>query len=343
MAPHLIEILKYNSYTGIEKTYCIPIQLEMTNKILMKYLYISFILILIAKYSVAQNWYQHGSEWYFDNIELLDYEAHGYETYVVIKDTLISDSLSKLIFHKKYHFATGDLIKNDSLIIYENKGEVYLRHDSSFKLMYNFNLDAKDTLSVKVVQYPICDSVSPITVDSVKTIELPENIFDVQYLSYNYYVEGKKETKTDSIIEQIGNIQSFIYQPTCGSESWNNNILRCFINNDIFFKTNWWLNQYPNAPCDTLIDESADINNIVFDDPLRLYPNPAIDYIEVYSANIPITEVSIYDINGNLIQNKKLASKKVKLYLNKLPGNGIYIIRVSNMESNSVEKLIKIK
>lgn len=80
--------------------------------------------------------------------------------------------------------------------------------------------------------------------------------------------------------------------------------------------------------------EEIDIN-------LTLYPNPAADFVvlSVRDSNIQNMTYLLYDMQGKLIENKKLNSNQTSLSMADL-ANDIYFIKV--LENDSELKVFKI-
>ncbi|MDP1745030.1 MAG: T9SS type A sorting domain-containing protein [Bacteroidota bacterium] len=84
--------------------------------------------------------------------------------------------------------------------------------------------------------------------------------------------------------------------------------------------------------------EEIDIN-------LTLYPNPAADFVvlSVWDSNIQNMTYLLYDMQGKLIENKKLNSNQTSISMADL-ANDIYFIKVLDNDSElKVFKIIKNK
>jgi len=76
-------------------------------------------------------------------------------------------------------------------------------------------------------------------------------------------------------------------------------------------------------------------------DNLILYPNPANNMITV--KTVPTTKddfASIYNIQGELIQQKLLQNTKTEIDISNL-AKGMYVVKVSNMETTIVKHFVK--
>lgn len=73
---------------------------------------------------------------------------------------------------------------------------------------------------------------------------------------------------------------------------------------------------------------------------IKLYPNPAVDYVNISSSNKEIKEVQMYDITGKQVQFFVQKGKEITLNISALPA-GIYIAKIKTDEGWFSQKLIK--
>lgn len=86
--------------------------------------------------------------------------------------------------------------------------------------------------------------------------------------------------------------------------------------------------------------ELVSINNITYDNQIRIYPNPADDFIE-FSQNFRLCDecrIKVFDTNGKLIESFNYTNKRI--YIGDLKA-GIYFIEVSDRDKRRIGKLIK--
>lgn len=290
----------------------------------------------------SQEWYQIGTEWYFNQQILLDYPAHGYVKYTVEKDTLVDSENAKMIIHKTYWFSNGDVTDIDTLFVREDNGQVFRWNGSEYILMYDFTLNQGDTLDLEVVNNN-CDSISPIIVDSINILEIDGIQLDVQYLSYTVVLNNQIEVIIDKVIERIGRIEEFSYIPSCGIDivPWGNNLLRCYVENEFSFRSDWWSLDYPDAPCDTTIDGSTDIELIQQDRQINLYPNPCTNFLNINHSSSMIMSVKMFNSSGQLLKCLEPHDNYLRMDIRTFE-SGIYNI-VIETENHSVSRnLIKL-
>ncbi|MBP7496615.1 MAG: T9SS type A sorting domain-containing protein [Bacteroidales bacterium] len=303
-------------------------------------------LIIIPITIKSQTWYPIGATWYFNYQSMVNFPANGYTKYTVVKDTIIAEKLSKLINIETIEY-TGKLIFEGTLIVCEEDSKVFYYKDSMFNLMYDFTLKAGDTLQLKINNYA-CDSISPFIVDSIKSMVNNGNDLRIQYISCTYYVKeefgGSAETVTYLIIEKIGNDfygfkqNNFLFQPDCQTGDqfvWLG--LRCYDDNKISYKGNYWMDHFSGYPCDTIIDGSLAIYTKIDKYNMEIFPNPASDYLIVKTTSA-LNNIEIFNSLGKLVERFQLKSEITKIDL-KLYISGIYFI-IANYKDNS-KKYIK--
>lgn len=239
---------------------------------------ISFLIMLYVA-SFAQNWYPDGATWTFNDDQYLmtSYPAHGYVKYSVGNDTVINDTVSKLININKVAYNGNESVCNP-LIVHESNSRVYHWTGERFKLMYDFNLNAGDTLKTEILYADFCDSVSPVIIDSVSSVNINGINLKVQYISYTpYNWEYFVDARTERIVERVGSERYFIYSPNCEfGDHFAYTGLRCYNDNDISYRNEWWDYFYHDVECDSVINANIqEASTIKF----TVYPNPADDFV----------------------------------------------------------------
>ena len=72
---------------------------------------------------------------------------------------------------------------------------------------------------------------------------------------------------------------------------------------------------------------------------VSLYPNPVKDIVAI-SAKEDIKSVSLYDVQGRVLQTKMNAKKEIKINLSTY-SSGTYFIRTTTLKGVSVDKIVK--
>lgn len=90
------------------------------------------------------------------------------------------------------------------------------------------------------------------------------------------------------------------------------------------------------SPCTvTDINENAQAENAI-----NIFPNPAFDKITVKNNSDELQKLSIYNISGQLMVQKKISSPEMSIDVSALSA-GIYVIKISGSANSFVTKMIK--
>lgn len=293
-----------------------------------KIVLISF-LIMLCTVSFAQNWYPDGATWTFNWQE---YTMHGYVKYSVGNDTVINDTAAKLINIKQVR-SIGSESDLEPLIVHESNSRVYHWTGEKFKLMYDFNLNAGDTLKTEVRHADWCDSVSPVIIDSVSSVNINGINLKVQYITYTpYNWEYLVEARTERIVERVGSERYFIYSPNCEFGcSFANTDLRCYNDDDISYRNEWWDTHYSDVECDSVINaQIQEVPNNKF----TVYPNPTDDFVTI-SDDGQHDGTFCAELYNSLGEKLYIATAECSATFNmeNYPA-GLYVIKVYKKESD---------
>lgn len=303
----------------------------------IKHIIIILAAILISNTAFAQ-WFSDNSIWYFNKQEQLAYQAHGYTKYIVEKDTIINLINAKMILITGETYNGNEIITNP-IYVYEDNNKVYYWNNTTFKLMYDFNLNIGDTLNTEITNN--CDSVSPMIIDSIKIVNIGGVDLRKQYISFTGYDSGSPFINSYEILEFIGYEQNFIFAPSCfESEGFVYTGLRCFSNESFEYKSYWWTEYHDELSCDELINSSYLKDNYTYDN-IVTYPNPAKNILFISSENQKIINVFIINYLGEVVYMSKEYNNLAQININNLH-SGIYNIKVI-LNSNKIinKKFIK--
>lgn len=223
----------------------------------MKKIALISLFVVLSTVLFAQNWFRDGAIWTFDDQQEFTYQAHGYDKYTVVGDTVINDTAAKQILHKTVSYMGTEYGGNvPSIIVHESNSRVYYWDGTKFVQMYDLSLNVGDTLDIYSFNYDseLYDSVSPFVVDSVYIENINGVDLKVQEFSctmYGLYGENN-EIYSEKIIERIGSEKSFFYHPECPGDVFVYTGLRCYNDDEVSYRSYMW-NHYE---CDERIDES---------------------------------------------------------------------------------------
>ena len=299
-----------------------------------------FINLFVVKVH-AQNWFPEDATWIFNKQEFFTYPAHGYIRYKVDKDTLLGEIYAKLIRTETVDIS-GEISQMDTLLAYEVDSKVYYWSNDQFNLMYDFSLNAGDTLNIEM-KHNNCDSISPILIDSVSITNIDGQDLEVQHLSYTIYSEelGYNENISESIIEKIGSEEGFIFQPGCyAGEEYTYSGLRCYNDNSISYKNNWWENHFPGYECEALINDSTSSSQNSVPIGYRIFPNPCGNNLNITNGSGDIFYIDIYNSLGKQLRHIS-ASESASIRLEGFQ-SGIYFLRLYQEQHDyNLFKIIK--
>ena len=274
-------------------------------------------------------WAPIGAEWHYDYELELPFKNHGYTLYKVLKDTIINSQTARLIYKQDVYF-NGGIAKKDTLYTYEEDSKVYFLINDKFSLAYDFGAQVGDTIRIDP-DFFNCDSISPIVVDSIKSMVVNGIQLKRQFVSYKLLKKGKNnQVITDIFTEKFGNYGNLIFHPNCGGDTFVYPFLRCYQDNLLSYVNDYWKSLYPNASCDTLI--YTGIANIKSNLMVRIYPNPTDGIIYIDSKD-KISTLTIYDSKGSIVKsnwNKTLSNADISNLR-----NGLYIIKITFMNGES--------
>lgn len=222
----------------------------------MKKIALISLFVVLSTALFAQDWFRDGATWIFDDQQEFTYQAHGYEQYTVVGDTILNDTTAKQILHKSVSYTGTEHGGNiPSIFVHESNSRVYYWDGAKFVKMYDLSLNVGDTLDIYSLNCgELCDSVSPFVVDSVYIENINGVDLKVQEFSctmYGLYGENN-EIYSEKIIERIGSEKSFFYHPECPGDVFVYTGLRCYNDDEVSYRSNMW-NRYE---CDERIDES---------------------------------------------------------------------------------------
>lgn len=294
----------------------------------------------------CQTWYPEEAEWFFNREVLLSYPAHGYSHFTVEGDTTIVGENVKKIRRTEIDFNGSIADESKTYYLKEENSRVHFWTGTEFELMYDLTLNPGDTLKRPIHINPTCDSVTAFVVDSVSQININDSFLKVQYLSSKYFVESESgpEIHKEVIIERIGRLEEFIFKPECSRDAvpWETLLLRCYRDNEIHYKADWWQNYMPDAPCDTLIDGSTGIESDFQEHQLLIYPNPASNILTIESPYSDIQEIYLYNSVGKLITIYKQGCNSLEINTVQL-ADGFYFLKIFTSDFTRSRVFLKTK
>ncbi len=289
---------------------------------------ISIILLftVLSTLTSQTTWFEKDATWHYRFFST--WEGSGYEKIVYTSDTLIEGKLCKKLLRDVYFVSlqTKTIEHKDkrAQFVYQSGDTIWQYKNSTFKQLYNFNLQIGDTLpfmNFHTVQNNK-NVVSDIQTITIQGESLRQQTIDV-------YENNNILTKIN-IIEKIGVTSSPF------SLFWNE-----FLINVFDFPTHKFrcysdhvtsTINYSNDECDALpvtvnTDESETANNLTF------YPNPCSDKIYIKNLNSEVS-YKVYTSHGTEMMS---GMTNGEIDVNGLQ-NGLYLLKIKN---NVLKKIIK--
>lgn len=243
----------------------------------------------------------------------------------VIKDTIIQS----VLYHKVYYaMGPGGMCNGvDGTIAYLRQDtiqkKVWIRDNNIDKILYNFNKNIGDTLTVYNMQYA---NTKTLTVYSIDSVLLLDNKYHKR-IRYNYF------SPSFIVIEGVGGLSGLIVPYYVPFESFVD--LHCMNSKTSSIYNN---NSYPFGCSASL----TDIFSPKIDSKFILYPNPFNKFLHIREAeNFNLKIVNILGDVVPLIEEQRQSNTIRTFNLEHLP-KGIYFLSVCEGERLiSVEKIVK--
>jgi hypothetical protein len=287
------------------------------------------IFSLISLGLIGQDFASPGSIWHYTSIDGMP-ATYSYTSIKHIGDTLIQGNQCNIL--QQYVYTYTDTIeasrihcfeRNDSVLVYDELNQ-------DFFLLYDFNANAGDTIRLEQFSIPLGNPML-VVVDSVSWIQHNNTTRKVQHVSsWSVMWDFGRE-----IIEGIGS--TFYMFPSADFVFYGP--LRCYDDS----LNGLWFNPFYQGPgwnmtdCD---DITGVEENIFPADHVKIYPNPAIDFIN-FEGLFQTTEVEIADINGSLLLKTRLNPESNRINISTL-SNGVYILKYTEGTKPKYLRFLKI-
>ena len=302
----------------------------------MKKMILYMLLSLWSQQMISQNspiqWASLGTTWtyegcYFDGSGSFAWEMKA------ARDTLIEGISARIL---SFPFELG-------VIIYQQGDSIYHFDDGAFRLLYDFSLQAGDTLRTYSSECGTESNLMEILIDSVTTVQLGDEILRVQWISYPDLDDLACNCAFFSgpLVEKIGDLGFIVPQycavdppRSCGFIGYsdpacealpsdllsiplgtNDSINVCNFNSEDFVLSNKeWL-ESPN---------------------LSIYPNPTENLLYISIENERIHHIEIFSLFGERVsfnpeglvegpsQTIDVSSLSAGVYLMKISANHSY-------------------
>ncbi len=292
----------------------------------MKIIFIITALFLIIYLGVSgqTEWAPIGAEWYYSVPDDSGNPLFDFERYVSKRDTIIEGKTCRVIESQNF-----------KEVMYMEDNKVYYRYGNDFKLIYDFHACVSDTIIFDFKSYTPGAYEEVDTTYKVKCIvqTIDTTLIDSTEIR-TYTTRILKNDSLNHLVwngsyvyqERIGFSPQFMYVLSPPSLGFMHN-LRCYKDDDINFTNDWWINASQEKDCDYTLTNSAIENNLINEE-LIFFPNPVSNEIIVkipWQKRNENYRISIYDNNGQNVQNSTLHNDQQTIDLTGLP-KGVYYI-----------------
>ena len=313
----------------------------------MKKLFLSIAIIAIAISSHAQDFAPLNAKWYFQNCCFYLDDPITYSVVETVSDTLIDGKYSTITH--VYGNNGEDFVS--SIIIHEDEGKVYFFEQGEFRLFFDYNLNAGDTLTHRIPLNAIdfqancargifqefdldrtirtvIQEVDTVFYDDIPLLQfwggavIPDN-FDH---SYHIWELGRFTQRLGTDVGLFGIGTNFIGDDT------PHGYYRCYSDNEITVE------YVTTIDCDYTTVSTLDLEtkNII-----KAYPNPTDQQLHIDLQEQQFSSLFLSDLSGRELIHKDIkGANEFTLNLSDLP-SGIYLLKLKNGQKTAFEKVVK--
>jgi hypothetical protein len=209
--------------------------------------------------------------------------------------------------------------------MYEEARKVYIWQNAQFNLLYDFAAQVGDTITAAIVYHPQlrvfethdvpANSQVSYVVKNLRVVG-QRSYWDVQYLDSSWRF-------SDAIMEGIGSWLGFFGGPYQATSTGLAGSLRCYFNGT------HGVNYGNSSQCDKILS----LNELVSQQPIRLFPNPTHDIIRL-PESLSGQEYEVYTTFGKILLTGRV-SESATVSLSKLTP-GTYFIRLPQTQQYAV-------
>ncbi len=268
-----------------------------------------------------------GAKWYYSNRENpLGGPEEGYLEIKCIGDTIINNKDSRIL--RKTYYASDSSVHNLGFeYIYNENRKTYYLVDGKFYLLYDFNAEAGDTLTLRE---PYFTNTTPDTTFRI-VIDRTEIINWGGWLElkaiYSHTITGPWDLFNVQI-EKIGNLPYMFPQSSLDCDAQCYDPFRGYLDYDI----NYWGDGWGASSFEKLINNNSSIKNNIR---VNINPNPFYNYITIEGLNNRSKIIELYDIFGRKVYNSIHRESSITIDMSDIE-SGIYFIRIIEENSNHI-------
>ncbi len=243
-----------------------------------------------------------GAEWVFNNPVDGENIGHdpleGWMSYQCTGDSTIGNQTYR---------------KVGTMLFRQQGNKVYLRHEETDHLVFDFGLEVGDTtlLSIPICFFPTVDNSDReiqeriYIVHSIATITVGSQSLK-KFVFLEYYNPGVSSDPVYEYTEKLGNSTWFVgecYIPTTFLFPW----LRCYKDSIVDYKSEQLLS-YGISDCYYLPPSSVEQPNMA--NKIVIAPNPVTDQLVINLEDMEVSDLIIYDLSGKPVYHQNGVQKE---------------------------------
>jgi hypothetical protein len=269
-------------------------------------------------------------DYYWYNDDQIFLETYHKKKYIVVDSTITSES--ELI----------DALDDPSLsVIYftqTNTLNTINVYDSTATEKQYAIIESQDSIDESALENNhIINYIGPYYIRQISWEPVIKRLYGVTRMFHVRLNEQNDIVLLDSManahsVNILGNniYMPLIYTLECTNQSTGNALEMA----NLFYEINLYDFSEPNF----IVEDFYDVENYKQKE-FKVYPNPTKDYLHIEKSNtdVNITEISIYDISGNLVKSYSNDSKRLSL-INL--SSGLYILRIETKKQSLKYKIM---
>ena len=301
--------------------------------------------ILVGRASAQIEFAPIGATWYYTSMESMQVDM-GFMK-VTSTDTAVIDGRKVKILTKEYHSSSGVVTPQDTIFAYQTGDSVMFYLDGEFHLVYNFGLNAGDTMEIYNPNNKYCGENwmhGHIVITAIDTFEI--NGVKLKCLHNEKAADSKTGEYYGRFAEKFGALDG-LFGCECLADAFGDGLLpgwlRCYEDSIIGHY------QFGDVACDSLFvfdweaysrwEDSMHrvdiIDNVAFD-VVSTY-NQTEQTITVYIEDFCDLTVTIFDVNGIVVCSKEMESNVENF---RMPRKGLYVLRIKTKTGEYSRKFV---
>lgn len=307
----------------------------------MRKTFLTALIVTSALTAWSQDFAPLNAKWHYENFCHMPpwHGSCGYFTVEVVRDTVVNGLAASVLENRNM----GAIIPEAEVIIREDGDRVYFFENGQLKLLYDFNLNAGDTMTFSIPHnsiyydfscgfFPDTSLTARVLVTSTNLTEVDGQLLKVLNTS-PIFTEGGDHFNwvLGSVSQRIGSsggLFGFSETQCLGGFSGH---LRCYSDSLISLTT-------ITEACDfvTGVDGSRGMGTVA------IYPNPTSSTVRVESTDGEISAYRISNMSSQIVLDRRFApSATINIDLGHLP-QGLYILEAHGLNGNVTrERIVK--